>query len=526
MDVSTRGQRARAFAQGVAIALRHAAWTAPLLAPLGVLQALLVATPWLSSLEAARQDVLISSAADFRTRELLETALDVVHGPLGAGAIALVLMAGWLVAMRLRGPLRSTPPWMLHEKSHRAHALRLLGLLAAAAGCLAIHPGATRLNLLVDGVTFLRPTGSASLALLAASQVAGLVAIGAILGAGLAAARVALHPARQAGALAGLAAIVATIALLQAGVHARLAARFDVGVTPARALGASEEPRPVVLLALARDRSWIVPMRDGLAGVRFTRETAARAEDLLRRRRGWTTLSAQLEPFVVGERLLALDPDTARARALDSLLRLAQSVNGHALLVALGSAAPSEQARRILGTIESDSSLHVGPQARLLIAQAHAQAGDRAGAESALAAVRAGSEQVLIDARAGAPIVLTTFMGGRVSGTILLDGLAPPTRAGLVATKDLFSLPDASEVSVTWLLRLVAAAGVDASGRFEIGGLPEGEMALVLVVPTARDVVLTAETPLPRIEVSAARPSIDLGTIRLAVTSRRNGKSG
>ena len=525
--MSTRSPRSSAFGRGFREALGAAAWTAPLLAPLGVLQALLVAAPWLSSIEAMRQDVLLSSSADWRTREALETALSVLHGLPGAAAIAVVLTAGWLVALRLRGPLRSTPPWSLHETSHRAHALRLLAGLAGAAGCLVVRPTGTRLDLLVDSITSLRPTGAASLALLAASQVLALAAVGAILGATLALARAALDPARRAGALAALVAIVALTAGTQAASRAWIAERFDAGRSLAQAIGSSEPPRPIVLLVLARDRAFILPMRDGVAGVRFSREAAERAQLLLARRRGWTTLAVPLEAYAIGERLVAMDPEGARARALDGLLRLAQPATGHALLVALGSAAPSAETRRVVGAIQSAPSLHAGPQALLLMAQAHAQAGDRTSAERMLARIRAGSEALLIASRVGAPVVLNAFVSGRVSGTVIVDGRPHRGRVGLVATRDLFTLPDESDVPITWLLRLVAAGETDESGRFELGGLPQGEMALVLLVPTTRDDALAAATPLPRIELGPSQPTVELGRVDVAITGTPvRGKKG
>ena len=64
MDVSTRAQRCPSDGMsGAWEALRLAAWFAPLLVPLGLLQALLIKTPWLDSLEAAGQDALLSSAS-------------------------------------------------------------------------------------------------------------------------------------------------------------------------------------------------------------------------------------------------------------------------------------------------------------------------------------------------------------------------------------------------------------------------------------------------------------------------------
>lgn len=514
MHVSTRAPGAGGAASGMRLALNHAAWFAPLLAPLALLQSLLLMLPWLDSLEATSQHAAIAAASDWRGQQYLSSAASILGGIPGASAICLLAVAAWLVILRA-GPLASTPPWSLHETSHRRHALRLAAGLAGALACLVLDAPADRLEIVMDSVTSLRPTLPASILLVLMAQLLPVLAFGAILGATLALARVAHLPRVRLGSLAVLAATALLASGLQAAAVPVLSGRFDSGVSLASALGSTETPRPALLLALARDRAWPVAMSDGIAGVRFSQEAAARAEALLARRAGWSFLARDAERFLVGERLLAMDPQGARERALRSSLLTGRASMSLALLRSLGSTAASPEARRLIDEVETSREFHLGPQGHLLLGQAHARAGDEQRAMAALARLRSGGERSIADRRVGVPIRLTRFSRGSVSGRILINDQPHANRVGLVATGDLFSLPDeGSDVAVTWLLRLVAAAPADADGRFRFEGLPEDEMALVVLLPEALAVTAPAAA-LPRIEVNADNPHVDLGEIRL-----------
>lgn len=516
MDVSTRAGAGGRLA-GARLALRHAAWVAPLLLPLGILQALLLIAPWLGSVQAISIDQGAAPLTDWLWHERVELVLALAGGIPGAALLATAAIVAWLLVLRRQGPWRESPPWALHGGSHHLHALRLASVLAGATAYLVLTAPSRALDRLIDAVTSLRPTAPQSLALLLVSQVLPLLALGAVLGATVALARIA-HVARlRAGCLAVLAGLALAGAASQLAAARFVSSRFDVGLSLADATGASASLEPRLLVALARDRAYPVPMLDGLAGARFSAEAASRAQALLDARRGWSLLSADAERFVIGERLLALDPEGARQRALDCVLRPGQPATALALLRALGSAAPSPGTRRQVDALETSELLHLGPQATLLIARAHAQAGDRQRAESALARLRSGGEDAIVRSRAGVIIVHNRFTRGSIRGRLLLDGMPHRGRIGLMSIADVFSLPpNDMDVNVTWLLRLTAATPCDAEGAFAFEGLPEGEHALVLLLPDLRQ-VLPPAGGLPRLEVSPQQPQLDLGIIDLGL---------
>jgi hypothetical protein len=517
LDVSTRAVAPRLPArQGARETLRHAAWFAPLLAPVGVLQSLLIATPWLTSLEADRQDTLVTLRSDWAGREALEGLLSLGGGLRGWGAITALLVAAWLVVLRARGPLRraprSGPPLRGREASVRS-GLHLAAVLVGALAAWLVHRGAADLGLMIDAVTTLRPTGPGSLALLFGSQVMLFTALGALAGATLALARMAPVAGARTGALLGLAGLAAAFVLGQVAARRLLDVRFDIKRDFARVVGASPEPQPLLVVALARDRSWVLPMRDGIAGARFEAGAAARAEALLARRRGWTALAVPAERYTIGERLVALDPEGARRAALVSVLRGSQPQAGQALLISLGGAPASDETASIVDALESAPGLHFGPQAVLLLAQARAQLGDRAAAERTIGRIRGGSERQIVHARQGVPLQLNRLRHGRVHGH-LAGAMPVGARVGVVAARELFSLPGTEgEISETWLLRVAAAGAVLSDGTFEVAGLPEGEMALVLLL--APDAPTRPAQPLPVISLSPDAPEVDVGRIEL-----------
>jgi hypothetical protein len=308
--------------------------------------------------------------------------------------------------------------------------------------------------------------------------------------------------------------LLAFVALGVAGqwtLRRALTVRFDVRRPLGDACGRGDVGRAVVAV-LARDRAWMLPVRTGIGDVPFTAEAARRAEDLLARRGGWSMLAADAERLAIGERLMRLDPDGARAAALRAVLQ--HGTMARALLVSLGSAAPDAEASRVLGALETAPGLSLGRDALYLLAHAHARLGDAAGARDTLGRLKSRDGIAWIQQRRNAvPLVLTRFAAGRVTGRILVDGTPHAGRVAVVSTRDLFSFPKAGgDVPVTWLLRLVTAADCAPDGRFALTGLPEDEMALVVLLEGR---IVGETTPLPALRVGPDEPEVDAGTIEL-----------
>lgn len=520
MEVSTRTGSGPGEIPDVGIrlgarhAMRLAALFAPSLLPLLPLAVSLLTLPWLDSIEAGVEREFLSLEIDAAARDGLAAITSAFGGPIGLGVIGALLCSLWLAALRSwkawspRGIARA----LLARFGTRPPVLFAV-LATAAVSTAGIQWAAGRLGRWVDLATAVRPMGSPSLLTIVASQAITLLALGACAGATVAALEVARMPRARLGAAGILLTLGALGMSIELAATAWLAHRCDLRRSLQSVLAPSGEPGRAVVVVAARDRSWRLPMIAGISRVPFDEEHAARAEALLEARSGWTRLAPDLEAYVLGERLMALDPGAAQASALRAVARRGTAATGYHLLASLGTTHPSDASRQILETVTTAPWLRRGPLALHLLSAAACAQGDRAAAESALARLRGmGAAPGRAQSQGALSLVLSDFTDGRVHGRILLDGAPLRGRIGLVAVQDLFELPPAGEpVPFTWLLRLGAAVDPGADGTFAFEHVIPGEHALVLV---ERDGPV-AFPELPPIAPTRDARAIDLGTIEL-----------
>jgi len=513
----------RGFRGGAVEALLVAAWMAPLLLPLGLVEFTIVAHSWLSSLEADPERSLITLATDARARAGLTTAMAALGGSSSGLLIAALMGLAWLAWARHRGMLAR------HVRLTRQQGPRvnvLVALLCGGCSCMAIEWSAFGVRNLTDTVTALRPTAPLSLMLLMVSQSLGFVGCGACLGATLVAARLAHDRQARRGALI----VVAALGVIFAGTHGAIAGalmrRFDVREPLSSAAG--EHPmKPTAVVVLARDRAWIRQVAGGVQQVGYDGDAARDVDAFLARRDGWTLLADAAEKYVIGERLLALDPDGARATGLRCVERRATWRTSYGLLVSLVSSAPAEPARDALEHLEGPT-LARGPLATHLLAAAWARQGNVERARLTLADLRArGGEDFLLAQRSGRSLLVSQLLSGRIQGTLLIDGEPHQGRIGVLRTTDLFDIPSIGEglISDGWLLRLEKGTRCDAAGRFSFEGLPDGEHALLVLIPGEgrREARVTG---LARLELSQAVPSVDAGIVAVSLGAPSSSKAG
>lgn len=180
------------------------------------------------------------------------------------------------------------------------------------------------------------------------------------------------------------------------------------------------------------------------------------------------------------------------------------------LLSNLGAAAPSAAAVAALGAVADEDSWRIGPLGAAALSRTYARLGDRQAAERWIrkAGGPSGVAPGLLDAGAGGASKL-----GGIVGVLRAPG---PARVALYAKAD---------PAAPYLLDaggFVAAAALDARGRFSFTGIPAGRyyLAVALSSGDGRRGEVSASGHRGDIVLDARRPSLDLPPLSIKFTPR------